>query len=331
MTLGEFSRGVLATGVPMSSRDQGNFQSLSFGRFFSNESEHACLLSLDLAKRVNDNPQNLIGQTITLSYAATRANSSESTPLEGLQVERGNLDCSLVGIFERETGPFPPAGGSLLATAGVMIPIGVAKAINAEIVTDPQSLLRDLSEPRTYGMITVKVKQAQFTQDVEDELKRMGYNAFSVDDALRGAKNAFIILDIFLSLIGSIALAVSSLGIVNTMVMSILERTREIGIMKAIGASNDDVRKIFLVEASVIGLFGGAAGIMLGWLVGRLINFGANVYIRSQGGTPGILFSLPPWLIASGIAFSVLISLIAGSYPASRAARLDPIRALRHD
>ena len=157
------------------------------------------------------------------------------------------------------------------------------------------------------------------------------YQAFSIDDALRGAKNAFIILNIFLSLIGSIALTVSSLGIVNTMVMSILERTREIGIMKAIGASDNDIRRIFLVEASAIGLLGGLAGIALGWLVGRVINFGANVYIQSQGGTAGTLFSLPLWLIASAIAFSIVISLIAGSYPASRAARLDPIQALRHD
>ena len=159
----------------------------------------------------------------------------------------------------------------------------------------------------------------------------MGYTALSVSDALRGARNAFIILDIVLSLIGSIALAVSSLGIVNTMVMSILERTREIGIMKAVGAGNDDVRRIFLIEASVIGLLGGLLGIALGWLVGRVVNFGANLYIQSQGGTPGTLFSLPVWLVASAIAFSIVVSLIAGSYPASRAARLDPIEALRHD
>src|SRR4029079_8599248 len=144
--------------------------------------------------------------------------------------------------------------------------------------------------PKSYPSVTVKVRQARFTQEVEDRIRQLGYSVFSVNDALRGAKTAFIILDIVLSLIGSIALAVSSLGIVNTMVMSILERTREIGIMKAIGGSDSDIRKIFLVEASAIGVLGGVAGVTLGWLVGRAINFGANIYIQRQGGTPGNLF-----------------------------------------
>lgn len=91
-----------------------------------------------------------------------------------------------------------------------------------------------------------------------------------------------------------------------------------------------DIRRIFLVEAPPIGFFGGIAGVVLGWIVGRA-NVGANIYIRNQGGTPGDLFSLPWWLIGGAIGFSIVISLIAGSYRAARAARLDPIQALRHD
>ena len=155
-----------------------------------------------------------------------------------------------------------------------------------------------------YNALIVKVTHAQAAQDVEDQIKKMGFSAFSLNDALQGAKRAFIILDIVLSLIGSIALAVSSLGIMNTMVMSILERTREIGIMKAIGGSDGDIRRIFLIEASAIGFFGGVAGVVLGWLVGRIINIGANIYIQHQGGTPGNLFSLPFWLIGGAIGFS---------------------------
>jgi putative ABC transport system permease protein len=86
-----------------------------------------------------------------------------------------------------------------------------------------------------------------------------------------------------------------------------------------------------LKKHSAIGFFGGLTGVVLGWLVGRIINLGANIYIEQQGGTAGNLFSLPLWLIGGAIGFSIVVSLLAGSYPAGRAARLDPIQALRHD
>ena len=191
--------------------------------------------------------------------------------------------------------------------------------------------MRNRGNEGMFQSVVVKVTAPQHTQDVQDRIKKMGFTAFSLNDALQGAKRAFLILDIILGLIGSIALAVASLGIMNTMVMSILERTREIGIMKAIGGSDGDVRRIFLIEASVIGFFGGIFGVVLGWLVGRIINFGANQYIVSQGGTAGKLFSVPLWLVAAAIGFSIFVSLAAGLYPARRAARLDPIHALRHD
>ena len=319
MTLGDFSRPMTVTGVPMSSKSEGAFQTFSYGRFFSSESDRACLLSLNMAKQITEkDPGSLVGKTATLAYAASR----------GLQPQRVNLECRIAGIVERDPGTLPIPGGPGVS---VMIPLGLAKSIDAEAVTGVESFLRDPSQPKSYNAVTVKVNQAKHTQEVEDGIKQMGYMSFSVNDALRGAKNAFIFLDILLSLVGSIALAVSSLGIVNTMVMSILERTREIGIMKAIGASDEHIRRIFLIEASVIGVLGGLLGIAIGWTVGHIINFGANLYIQSQGGTPATLFSLPLWLVSGAIAFSVVVSLIAGSYPAQRASRLDPIQALRHD
>jgi len=330
ITMGDFVQTATVAGVPMSIKGEGAFQTISHGGFFTSDSAATCMLSLDMAKRMDEkNPAALIGKSLTISYTAMMKGDAPLDPRVGVQIQRKDTSYQIVGIVERETGPSLPLGGS--SVSGVMIPLGVARTIDAEILTNAQSLLRDPQQTKSFSSLTVKVNQAQYTQDVEDRIRELGYSVFSVNDALSGAKNAFIVLDIFLSLIGSIALAVSSLGIVNTMVMSILERTREIGIMKAIGASNKDVRRIFLIEASVIGLLGGLMGIALGWIVGQIINFGANVYIRSQGGTAGTLFSLPWWLIASAILFSIVVSLIAGSYPASRAARLDPIQALRHD
>ena len=318
---------VAAGGIPMSVRDEGAFQSVPHGRFFSSDTEAACLLSLDYAKRMNEgNPAGMVGQDLILEFASARVDAA-ATP-GAPPVQRAEWACRVVGIVERETGPF--AGGG--AVSGVMIPLGKAKEIFASSVVSAQMLARDPTRTsRPYPSAVVKVRSPQATQDVQEQIKKLGFSAFSLNDALEGAKRAFLILDIVLALIGSIALAVSSLGIMNTMVMSILERTREIGIMKAIGGSDGDIRRIFLIEASAIGFLGGATGVLLGWAVGRAINFGANIYIQQQGGTPGNLFSLPFWLIGGAIGFSIAVSLLAGSYPAARAARLDPIQALRHD
>lgn len=334
----DFSSFTLAGAVPMTAGGEGAFQTITHGTFFTNETDDACMLSLETATRMNEaDPKAMVGESITLEYAVksdTAAPASAPLPqvpgidLGGLQMRRVELQCKVVGIVERETGPaFVGSAG----VAPVMLPLAKASAIYNVQVTDVGSLMRNTAVSRVYPSITVKVSSAKKTMDVEAEIKRLGYSAFSLNDMLQGAKRAFLILDIVLALIGSIALVISSLGIANTMVMSILERTREIGVMKAIGGSDGAVRKIFLIEASAIGVLGGIAGVALGWIVGRLANFGANIYIEGQGGTPGDLFSMPLWLIGGAIGFSVLLSLMAGLYPANRAARLDPIRALRHD
>lgn len=341
--LGEFQETGTAVGIPMSAKDEGAFRSMMAGAFFANDAEEALVLSLDVAKRIApDDPKSLVGQSMVLTYAASTGATApvSATPMRPglpslpgfgalLQVQRVDRAYRIAGIVEREPGA--NLGG--FGFASVMIPLPKALEIDASVVRSAQSLLAAPSsaKARTYASVTVKVTRAQYTQDVEAEIKAMGYTAFSLNDALQGAKRAFILVDLLLSLIGSIALAVSSLGIVNTMVMSILERTREIGVMKAIGASDGDIRRIFLVEASAIGVLGGVAGLALGWLVARGVNIAANIYIERQGGDPGNLFSFPLWLVGGALAFSWLVSLLAGSYPANRAARLNPIQALRHD
>jgi putative ABC transport system permease protein len=128
-----------------------------------------------------------------------------------------------------------------------------------------------------------------------------------------------------------IAITVAALGIINTMVMSILERYKEIGIMKAVGASDADVKKIFLFESGAIGFLGGVLGLILGWLVSMLINQIVNYFMIKQGAPYIEYFSFRWWLCSGAIVFSILISLAAGVYPTMRAARVDPVIALRHD
>jgi putative ABC transport system permease protein len=159
----------------------------------------------------------------------------------------------------------------------------------------------------------------------------MGFNTFSITDATKSLRRFFAVLDLFLGIFGSLALAVASIGIINTLVMAILERRREIGIMKAIGASDSDVKRLFFAEAGTMGIFGGILGVALGWTIGRLINLGTNVYLKRQHFPPEQLWYVPWWLVSGAIAFAVVVSLLSGLYPASRAARLDPVQALRYE
>src|SRR4051794_33608248 len=159
----------------------------------------------------------------------------------------------------------------------------------------------------------------------------MGFRTFSILDASQGLRRFFTVLDLFLGIFGSLALAVASLGIINTLVMSILERRREIGIMKAIGASDADVQKLFFAEAASMGLLGGALGVALGWIIGKAINLGFDAYMRRNQMPTQEFWLLPLWLVLAAIGFSVCVSLAAGLYPARRAARLDPVQALRYD
>ncbi|MGE5147792.1 MAG: ABC transporter permease, partial [Candidatus Eiseniibacteriota bacterium] len=329
-TLGDITETTTARGVAMSARGEGAFRQVMHGRFFANDKENACLLSLEFAKRLDQNPKRLVGKTLTLRYVAA-SDLAQLNPVAmamggGLNIKRTERSMPIVGIVERPTGPM--FGGMF---SSIMIPLAVAKGMGSLDLGDVQSMLSQLSDSRSYSLLTVKVNRAQDLEDVEKKIKDMGLSAFSIADALESQKKAFILLNLFLGLIGSIALTVASLGIVNTMVMSILERTREIGVMKAIGASDRDVRRIFLVEASLIGLIGGIAGIALAWLLGRAINVGVNYYLSTQGVPATNLFLIPWWLFTGALAFALVVSLVAGAFPAARAARLDPIRALRHD
>jgi putative ABC transport system permease protein len=113
--------------------------------------------------------------------------------------------------------------------------------------------------------------------------------------------------------------------------MAILERRREIGILKALGASDGDVKMLFFTEAGCMGLAGGLVGVLIGWLISRGINLGANIYLHRQNLPSAQLTAVPIWMAGAAIAISIFVSLVAGLYPASRAAKLHPVEALRYE
>ena len=153
-------------------------------------------------------------------------------------------------------------------------------------------------------------------------------------DSLEGIENTSRTIQAILGGIGGITLFVAAIGITNTMVMSIYERTREIGIIKVIGASFGDVRALFLTEASLIGLMGGILGLGLSYLASGIINKLASGYMQSgmMGGAPSANISIiPVWLAAFAVCFAIMIGLCSGLYPANRAIKLSPIVAIRNE
>lgn len=152
----------------------------------------------------------------------------------------------------------------------------------------------------------------------------------ALSDTIEQANQIFKIIQIVLSSFGIIALIVSAIGMFNTMTITLLERTQEIGIMKALGATSMEVWNLFLAESVVIGFFGGVGGIMLGFLIGELFNFGINILARAFGGVEVDIFYTPLWFILLIIIFSTFVGLLTGFYPARRAAKINALEALRY-
>jgi ABC-type lipoprotein release transport system permease subunit len=184
--------------------------------------------------------------------------------------------------------------------------------------------------PGAWGTVEVRVGRPADLGPVEDRVAGMGFATSTLLDEARQFRIAFLVLDVLLAAVGTVALLVAGLGIVNTLLMAVLERTTEIGTYKALGATTGDVRVLFLFEAALVGWVGGMAGLVLGRVVSAVIGLGVNQVARSRGIEQDIVvFAFPWWLLAGALAFAILASLVSGAYPASRAARVDPIRALR--
>jgi len=180
--------------------------------------------------------------------------------------------------------------------------------------------------------LTVRAASLNDAVQIVEQFEEQGFEVTSLRTMLDMVNKTLIILQTMLGSVGGLALFVACIGITNTMVMAIYERTKEIGILKAVGASPGDIRLLFVTEAACIGLLGGIVGTIGGWLLGLGLNEGILAYLQSQEvPVTGTFFVVTGWLVALALAFAIVVGLLAGLYPAARAARLDPVEALRHE
>jgi putative ABC transport system permease protein len=338
--------------LPASAQSNDAFESMQ-GKFFSSDTAAEVILQKSFAEEllgktpplgapdpdVADLAKPLLGKELLMRYAQRLTTPSRPTPLQPSDSPSGDSLSSMgYSVVSREqvltivgVSDLDPESMRGPTRAKVFLPLKLAQSLHVMQPTDLREISRAASDQPAYSSISVRVKNPAQVQTVEDAVKKMGFTTFSILDATRSLRQFFAVLDLFLGIFGSLALAVASIGIVNTLVMAILERRREIGIMKAIGASDGDVKRLFFAEAGAMGVLGGVVGVGLGWTIGRVINFGTNIYLQRQSLPAEHFWAVPWWLVGGAIIFAVVVSLVSGLYPAGRAARLDPVQALRYE
>ena len=337
------------------------FQTFTAGKMISAPNAEEAVVSERLTRDFGfEKPADAVGQTIELLAPAENNKPSDSKKEEeeplnffGIPLEDDGLDESdpsgidirrfkIAGVLsEIKEGVGQGGFRGLMPTAGIYLPLKTAHDLAMRHRTPMGQVALSLARTRGslaegqregYELAVVRVKDPVMLTEVRTKLTEKGFGSFSIVDEIEQIRTVFLIIDSVLGLLGGISLLVASFGIANTMIMSILERTREIGIMKAIGAEDREIKLIFFVEAAVIGVFGGVVGVLIAWGIDGLANRLAYRFIlKPQGASFIDFFSLPPYLSLGAILFALLVSIAAALYPASRAARIDPVRALRHD
>jgi len=342
----------MVAALPTSAQSNDAFEALQ-GRFFSSGTAPEVVLQKTFAEEllgrapqagldetnVAELAAPLLGKELTMRYAQRRSAPTDSSSAgKASAAEDPGLASAAYSVVSRElklkivgVADLDPESMRGPARARVFLPLKLAESLHVMQPSDLREVSRAPGDQPVYSSVSVRVKNPSDVQRVEDSIKKMGFNTFSILDASRSIQQFFKVLDVFLGIFGSLALAVAFIGIVNTLVMAILERRREIGIMKAIGASDGDVKRLFFAEAGAMGILGGIVGVALGWAIGQVINLGTNIYLKRQSFPPEHFWSVPWWLVGFAILFSFLVSLAAGLYPAGRAARLDPVQALRYE
>jgi putative ABC transport system permease protein len=342
----------MISALPASAQSNDAFEGMP-GRFFSSDTAPEVILQKAFAEELlGKTPKpgaddisagslapSLLGKKLTMRYAQRQAApvpskadavasmpDQSTVPGAAYSVVSREQELTIVGISDLD-----PESMRGPTRARVLLPLKLAETLHVVQPADLREISHAASDQPVYSSISVRVRSPKNVQPVEDAVKKMGFSTFSILDATRSLRQFFEVLDLFLGIFGSLALAVASIGIVNTLVMAILERRREIGIMKAIGASDGDVKNLFFAEAGAMGILGGIVGVALGWAIGHVINLGTNLYLKRQSLPPEHFWAVPWWLAAFAIGFAFLVSLVSGLYPAARAARLDPVRALRYE
>jgi len=242
--------------------------------------------------------------------------------LEGTQEENlvsKEIDVRIAGVITDEELTIIYAPIKFLESIGFTPDYNAAK-----VKVDPEKM-------KEYNLARIKVDNESQLPAVRKQIESMGYQVDSVADTVGQIDQIFLVFEIIMSAFGGIAMFVAAIGALNTLTVSLLERTREIGLMKSLGAGSADIYRLFLVEAITIGMVGGAIGVGMGAALGEGANYLLNYFARRAGGVSVDIFYTPPIFIAVVLGVAFIVSVITGYYPARRASKINPLDALRYE
>lgn len=277
-------------------------------------SEHAvAVLPGNLARLIAPTVDAAIGKKVTLRLGG--AVKIGQTRIAGSGTPR-EYAMTVVGVFdERNT-----------SQTSVRIPLDdaiVAAAENRGLAPD------EMRRTTGYSGVSLETEDSKYVGDVVTSVQELGYSAFSLKQIIDQIDQGFGVFRGILAGIGGVALLVSAIGIANTMIMAVLERTREIGIMKAVGAAPGDIRRLFLAEAALVGIFGGLIGLALGLAGGQVIE--QVIRQLNPRTNPPAIFVVDLTLALGAVGLALAVSLIAGFLPSRRAMRMSALSALRYE
>jgi len=322
---GDKSASVLAIGLPRDVPLPGTVgDALVAGDYFSPGTQPEAILGWQVARDLGfATPGDAVGAAIKVAASGLAPGDAKT-----FTFERKDIGVAVVGVYDLPNLMAGRMGGAILLPVDLMQQIpGIRSAPALErlkLGLGPAS--------GGYSEATVRVRRHTDVAPVDRAIQAMGFRTRTLLSRLEQMRTFFVFVDVLLTAIGAVALLVAGLGIINTLLISVLERYQEIGICKAIGASDGDLMVLFLTEAATIGLMGGLCGVALGRGVCWLLEAAVNAYARTHGVTAHLdVFAFPLWLLMAAVLFSAAVSVLAGVYPALRAARTDPIKALRHE
>lgn len=271
------------------------------GRLINDDETNGVIISSSVAQVFSKSPGDIIGNEINLIFFLPEEEDNTKETGHAREKYEPNEKFQIIGVMENEDS----------------VVYVNAKALSAINVS-------------SFSQIKVKCQESKVMSEIQQKITEMGFSVSSISETVDQANKIFDVIKGILMLFGIIALIVSAIGMFNTMTITLLERTEEIGIMKSIGASDAMISLIFIMEAAIMGFLGGVVGIIIGFFEGETFNFLVNLIATNFGGEKVDLFYSPFWFVMSIIIFSTFVGFLTGVAPARRASKIDPLEALRY-